>query len=264
MSVVLTYVITKKTYFLLSYCKAAEEKSSIRIRILTKTSQIRNTHQYLNKQGNFLFVLHVLVPYLIKLCFVSAAPSDSQCQRMLGSNPWLLGLWHWQSDALTTRLYLIHNRLDLIHNRLDLIHNRLDLIHSRLDLIHNRLDLIHNRLDLIHNRLEIIHNRLDLIHSRLALIHNRLDLIHNRLALIHNRLALIYNRLDLIHSRLDLIHNRLALIHMNIFRTSTSTVRARWLARGRRAESPSAAASPRTMRSSRTSSADTMSGNRTM
>jgi hypothetical protein len=28
----------------------------------------------------------------------------------------LLQLWHWQSDALTTGLDLIHSRLDLIHN----------------------------------------------------------------------------------------------------------------------------------------------------
>ncbi len=34
---------------------------------------------------------------------------------MLGSNLELLRLWHWQPDALTTRLYLIHTRLDLIH-----------------------------------------------------------------------------------------------------------------------------------------------------
>ncbi len=39
-------------------------------------------------------------------------------------NPGLL-----QSDALTTRLDLIHSRLDLINTRLDLIHTRLDLIH---------------------------------------------------------------------------------------------------------------------------------------
>jgi hypothetical protein len=30
------------------------------------------------------------------------------CRRMLGSNPGLLRLWHWQSDGLTSRLDLIH------------------------------------------------------------------------------------------------------------------------------------------------------------
>ncbi len=50
---------------------------------------------------------------------------------MMGWNLGLLGLWHWQSDALTTRLDLILIRLDLIHTRLDLIHIRLDLIHQR-------------------------------------------------------------------------------------------------------------------------------------
>jgi hypothetical protein len=41
---------------------------------------------------------------------------------MLGPNPGLLRLWHWQADVLATRLDLIHSGLDLIHTRLDLIH----------------------------------------------------------------------------------------------------------------------------------------------
>ncbi len=60
----------------------------------------------------------------------------------MGSNPGQLRLRHWLSDALTTRLHLIHTRIDLIHTRLDLIHTRVDLIHTRLDLIHARLDLL--------------------------------------------------------------------------------------------------------------------------
>ncbi len=45
--------------------------------------------------------------------------------------PGQLRLRHWLSDALTTRLDLIHNRLDLIHTRLDLIHFDLSRTLSR-------------------------------------------------------------------------------------------------------------------------------------
>ncbi len=37
----------------------------------------------------------------------SAALEISPCRRMLRLNPGMLRLWHWQSDALITRLDLI-------------------------------------------------------------------------------------------------------------------------------------------------------------
>jgi hypothetical protein len=57
------------------------------------------------KGGFFFFSL-----YCIQHCFI-IRPSDSTVSEDagMGLDPGLLRLRHWQSDALTTRLDLIHN-----------------------------------------------------------------------------------------------------------------------------------------------------------
>jgi hypothetical protein len=55
------------------------------------------------KRGIF-WIFYVLYSTLLHL----PPPQISLCRRMLGSNPGLLRLRHWESDALTTSLDLIH------------------------------------------------------------------------------------------------------------------------------------------------------------
>ncbi len=64
--------------------------------------------------GQFLFV------HCFQQCFI-CAPHNPLWQRMLGLNPGLMRLRHWQSDTVTIRLDLINIGLDLILSGLDLI-----------------------------------------------------------------------------------------------------------------------------------------------
>ncbi len=162
----LLYVISKKTFFRWHIAsQPLKKREGSGSGSLPKLTDPEHCHQYLNKGGGFSCFFYV--PFRN---WLNTAPL---CQRILGriQDCCELRLWHWHSDALTTRLDLIHNRLDLIHTRLHLIHNRLDLIHNRLDLIHNRRDLIHKSARSHPQLLDLIHNRLDLIHNRLGLIH---------------------------------------------------------------------------------------------
>jgi hypothetical protein len=60
------------------------------------------------KTLNLFLLYYFYSKYTVFNTASSAAPRIPLCRRILGSNPELLRLRHWQSDALTTRLDLTH------------------------------------------------------------------------------------------------------------------------------------------------------------
>ncbi len=70
----------------------------------------RSVHSFKLYLGG-IFILFFLLMYDIQHSS-SAAPQITLCRRVLGWNPGQLRLRHWLSDALSTRLDLIHFKLD--------------------------------------------------------------------------------------------------------------------------------------------------------
>jgi hypothetical protein len=114
-------------------CLTANAKVAIPASSVTMESEGRNMKQcWIKNLKNSKFQNFILFfQYIIQHFFI-CCPSDSTVSEDAGIQPRIVATWHCLSDALTTRLDLIHNRLDLIHSRLDLIHSRLDFIHNRL------------------------------------------------------------------------------------------------------------------------------------
>ncbi len=68
-----------------------------------------------NVRGGLFWIFFFFLCYVIQHCFI-CRPSDSTVSEDADLDPGLLWLRHWQPDALTTRLDLIHSQLDLIHD----------------------------------------------------------------------------------------------------------------------------------------------------
>ncbi len=91
--------------------KSLHKFTTSRLRKNCNSTVYQGVHQQKSLLSNASESPWNLRKILLSTLFNTASSATSQIQlswKMMGSNPGLLRLWHWQSDALTTRLDFIN------------------------------------------------------------------------------------------------------------------------------------------------------------